>query len=255
MIRAVSGRDPYADSLLAAPSRAVVRAWGLGRRLGLPTNALTLGLEAGVIARHRFIDEALVEALRGGVRQVVLLGAGYDARPWRFAEWGARVFEVDHPATAAVRARRAQRLRPSGSIRVQVDFARDDFAPALLEAGLDPERPSFFVWEGVSMYLPATSVQGTLRRIGRLGAPGSRVAFDLIAGSMQDSGLIERAGRSILNLIGEPLVFSVAPDELPRLLEDAGLRCLEFVPVPQLCQRYGLGPGHRLMSLVHAEVQ
>ena len=62
----------------------------------------------GLVARTRFIDDKMRESLQRGVSQVVILGAGYDARAYRFAEdcSGTRVFEVDHPATQQVKIRK-----------------------------------------------------------------------------------------------------------------------------------------------------
>src|SRR5262249_2309514 len=55
-------------------------------------------IDAYVGVRTRFFDDALLEAVQGGARQVVILGAGLDARAFRL-EWpdGTRLFEVDTP--------------------------------------------------------------------------------------------------------------------------------------------------------------
>src|SRR5947209_2006242 len=52
-----------------------------------------------ITARTKFFDDAVVRALEHDVRQIVLLGAGYDGRPLRYRTPGVRFFEVDHPAT------------------------------------------------------------------------------------------------------------------------------------------------------------
>src|SRR5215211_6873370 len=88
--------DPWAHLFLSPPARRALAAWSnsltarVARRLG-PTGTTYVPL------RHRFIDEHLVAALDAGVAQVVLLGAGYDTRPYRFADQlhGRPVFEVD----------------------------------------------------------------------------------------------------------------------------------------------------------------
>ena len=63
------------------------------------------GPRPSAIVRTRVIDDAVSEA--AGIRQWVLLGAGYDTRAWRLpALAGSHVFEVDHPATQAANGSR-----------------------------------------------------------------------------------------------------------------------------------------------------
>jgi methyltransferase (TIGR00027 family) len=59
------------------------------------------------IARTRYFDEALLQEARAGIQQLVLLGAGYDSRLFRFhdALRGVCIFEIDHPATQARKQR------------------------------------------------------------------------------------------------------------------------------------------------------
>lgn len=58
------------------------------------------GPRGTVAVRTRYIDDALEDALRGGLAQVVILGAGFDCRAYRIPGIDrTRVFEVDHPAT------------------------------------------------------------------------------------------------------------------------------------------------------------
>ncbi len=65
------------------------------------------GVSNSIIARTRFIDDCLKEAINAGIRQLVILGAGYDTRALRFEALkdGVMVFELDHPATQRVKLR------------------------------------------------------------------------------------------------------------------------------------------------------
>jgi methyltransferase (TIGR00027 family) len=254
LLRAASGDDPYAEALLGPVGRAGLAAWRAARRLRLPVDAVTLGMEAAVRARHRFFDEALVAALDRGAAQVVLLGAGYDSRPWRFAERlaGRAVFEVDHPATLAARSARAARLPPSGARRVPVDFAAADFGAALLDAGFDPARPSFFVWEGVSMYLRREAVAATLERVAGLLAPDSEIGFDVWVPLTGRAASVERLGLALVKRAGEPIVFALPPDELAPFLAARGLRLVEQSRVDHVAARYGYGAAYRGLFVVRA---
>src|SRR4029077_18565903 len=65
------------------------------------------GVRANVILRARYCEDQLHEAVRGGVDQYVIVGAGFDSFAWRRPSWARRlrVFEIDHPATQSVKIR------------------------------------------------------------------------------------------------------------------------------------------------------
>ncbi len=67
------------------------------------------GARSSCIARTCFIDDALEKELRNGVRQVVILGAGYDCRAYRIHGIElARVQDVDYPSTLIAKRERLQ---------------------------------------------------------------------------------------------------------------------------------------------------
>ena len=133
------------------------------------------GLRAGLAHRRcswcpRTV--AIDDAVRDhGAAQVVVLGAGLDARAWRMPELArATVFEVDHPASQRDKQRRLGDLAPTAGqvVPVAVDLEHDPLAPALEAAGFDPALETTWVWEGVVPYLTSDAVaEGTV-------APGRR---------------------------------------------------------------------------------
>src|SRR5215510_14452541 len=159
--------DPYAKLFLNRLARAALASWEASGALGAAAARLSPGLAAYIVTRHRFIDDCLRRALARSVEQLVLLGAGYDSRAYRFAGAlkGRPVFEVDFPATSRRKARivaRAGGQLPSADVRaVEIDFATDSLEQRLREAGFRARRPCFFVWEGVSMYLTRDAVKAT----------------------------------------------------------------------------------------------
>ena len=147
------------SAMAAVPTPLADRA--LGRLLG-PVR----GFEGEVLARSRYVEEALAPRLAAGLRQVIVLGAGFDTMALQHAGSGCRFFEVDHPATQAekrtILATQPQ-LQPDIAF-VPVDFAQDDLANALLAAGFDAARPALVSWLGVTMYLPQPVTVATLSR-------------------------------------------------------------------------------------------
>lgn len=120
--------DPWAETMLRPPLAAVGRALRRGplRRLGRNRSFAYLA------ARTRFYDGVVDQALDAGVRQVVVIAAGYDSRAWRLARPGVRFFEVDHPATQTDKARRSP---PDGPTYVGADVGVDPFDDSFAPPG------------------------------------------------------------------------------------------------------------------------
>jgi methyltransferase (TIGR00027 family) len=152
---------------------------------------LKLGLLAAwIVARTRFLDDLVLDAADAGVRQVVLLGAGLDARAFRLG-WpeGTRVFELDTPEMLGFKERvvaendaspRAER------ITIPIDL-RDDWPAALRDAGFDPDAPSAWIVEGLLVYLPEDAVEKLIGRLSDLAAPGSRMGLTSSSGGSIDN--------------------------------------------------------------------
>jgi len=212
--------DPLAVRFLRPSLRLVLRG------LAAPTTRRLLPGELGylptglfadfVAARHRYIDDALVAAVGSGIRQVVLLGAGYDTRAWRFAAiLGDRpVWELDFPPTQARKRRILAQQRDLRQDRVRfvpVDFANEDFAERLVAAGFERGHRTLFIWEGVSMYLDEGTVAHTLRVLHALGGPGSVAVADYWHAPLGHPAWVtaQRFGARLFGAIGEPLRFQL----------------------------------------------
>lgn len=233
LVRQLGGFDPYAHHFVPRDMRALGRALTRLDPGGGRTDRFTLGLNNALRARHRWLDGLLVEALGDTAEQVVLLGSGFDARPWRFAEVidGRPVYLVDHPATAAARAERGPGEEPNVQ-RVDVRFDEEDFAERLSEVGFAWDRPAVFIWEGVTMYLPRPVVESTLSRIAHRAAPGTRVGFDLVAARPPaEMSRRERWARAVMARMSEPVVLGLPVERMRGFVEASGLAVRQIVPV------------------------
>ena len=180
--------------------------------------------------RTREIDELLLDFVgRGGV-QVVLLGAGYDARAERLRDRlpSIAIFEVDHPATQA-RKRRVLReagFRGEEPRYVAWDFERDPMgrlAPRLAAGGLDASRPTFTIWEGVTMYLTERAIEDGVQAIRAWSGAGSELAFEYFRrSSITERPVFERLVANAIVLRDEPFRFGWEPSELPGWLAARG---------------------------------
>jgi methyltransferase (TIGR00027 family) len=141
----------------------------------VPTLPLTL---AGLAARVRWHDAQVVRALDAGIRQVAVVGAGYDSRAWRLARDGVRFFELDDATTQADKRRKASRFPGPGPTYVRADLRDRTAAEALVAGGLDPASPAHFVLEGLTMYLTEEVLRRQLHALAEASAAGSRLATD-----------------------------------------------------------------------------
>jgi methyltransferase (TIGR00027 family) len=223
-------------------------------------------LRTFLAARHRFSEDHFREALARGVRQYVLLGAGYDTSALRFgaAQPGLRAFEIDHPATQ--RVKRARLLEsdvavPPNVSFVPVDFEREALPEKLAAAGFDTSAATFFAWLGVTMYLTRAAFDETIRFVAAR-PPGSAVVFDYTL-ALRLQGMRRRFFFELMALrlraIGEPWILAFAPDELTRDLRALGFGGIEDLGDTELTERYfrGRDDGLRVSSaarIVYAEV-
>lgn len=193
---------------------------------------------AWLAARTRFFDDAVTDALDAGIRQVVVLGAGYDSRAWRLARPGVRFFEVDHPATQSDKRGRAPAAGPR---YVPVDLGVDEPREALSAAGHDPARPSLFIAEGLTMYLTEARVRELLLTLGRL-APGSTLAVNFGLGTEAGATRASRAGavlaRLHLTLSGEHINFRPSLDHAARVLTATGWTPRRIWTAPELVRHH-----------------
>jgi methyltransferase (TIGR00027 family) len=141
-----------------------------------------------MIVRTRFIDDALARAVAGGAAQVVILGAGFDSHAYRCEKLlaGVKVFEVDRPTTQALKRERVNAVLggpPSNLTYVAIDFQHEDLGDVLRRNGCDPHVRTFFILEGVTMYLPEDAVRATLRCVAGH-PPGSVIVFDYVYRAM-----------------------------------------------------------------------
>ena len=195
--------------------------------------------------RTRAIDEALLAFVAEGGAQVVILGAGFDTRAVRLASRlrGGRVFEVDHPAT---QARKSAELGAAGvasdAVALAWHFERDPLSglPARLAAlGHDASRPTFTIWEGVTMYLTADAIAATVDAIGAYSAPGSQLVFNYVRKDMVERpGLLAGAAALVVRAAGEPFRTGFDPAALPAWLSGRGFRLLRDDDFDTLATRW-----------------
>ncbi|OCB31878.1 SAM-dependent methyltransferase [Mycobacterium malmoense] len=177
-------RDEFARVLVASAGPAWARladpelAWLDGDEHG--RRAHRIGIDYQAVRTH-FFDEYFADAVKAGIRQVVILAAGLDSRAYRL-KWpdGTAVYEIDQPKVLQYKAEVLQQhgAAPTASRRpVPVDL-RDDWPTALAAAGFDRAQSTAWLAEGLLPYLPSDAQDRLFDMFTALSAPGSQVAIE-----------------------------------------------------------------------------
>jgi methyltransferase (TIGR00027 family) len=204
----------------------------VGHHRAYGRHPLLAGARVGVTTRSRYTEERLASAVRGGVSQYVILGAGLDSYAYR-SDGAVAVFEVDHPSTQQWKRDQVADagIAAPDVTYVPVDLETEPLSGALLAHGFDPARPALFSWLGVTMYLTREAIAETLTAIAAF-APGAEIVLD----TMLPAELRDEAGQSYIDLLtpafaerGEALLSFLSPDEVVGLLAECGYDTVEQV--------------------------
>lgn len=170
--------DQYAQQL-AGPGFTVIGEVDVPQETALELfNSVMPGFHEYFVARTRYMDDTLKQSIENGLEQLVILGAGYDSRGYRFGalKQQARVFEVDHPATQQVKKERVKgifKTLPGHVTHIPVDFQEGALADSLSANGYNRSLKTLFIWEGVTMYIDAGAVDTILAFIAGNSGPGT----------------------------------------------------------------------------------
>jgi methyltransferase (TIGR00027 family) len=176
----LKGGDYLAEIFLPDNQRALLktpaqRKWAMRQQ--------PPGMYAYLLARTFYFDHVVEQALQEKIPQIVILGTGYDSRPYRFQKLAkeTKFFELDTFPTLQHKKELLQKANiaiPENVVFVPIDFNKDTFEEVFSKAGYDKHKKTLFLWEGVTMYLEPAAVDTTLRFIKTNAPVGSTVCFD-----------------------------------------------------------------------------
>jgi methyltransferase (TIGR00027 family) len=221
--------DPWAERL------AGTEGHDLAKRLDLRFPPMEVWLALRVAYLDRLIGLAVD---RLSMRQVVILGAGYDTRAARLPRAGVRYYEVDHPATQAAKRARLAELAdyPADAARyVTCNFEREDPVDRLASSGFDLREPALVLWEGVVAYLTEAAVRASASRLATGLDPRSLLAFDFLGKNYATGERMKQADletRAYVGELGEPIRFGT--DDILPLLYDCGFRWVRVLDFNEL---------------------
>jgi len=225
------------------------------------------GVNGAIVARVRFIDEYLLECIADGLQQVVIIGAGFDTRPYRFEDLkeNVKVFEVDHPVTQQVKVLKIKEIfgeLPDHVIYVPVVFGVDRLDRKLLENGYNPKGRTLFIVEGLLMYVLPPAVDGLLSFVANASGPGSAFVADYFSAAVVNgtSPLKEaQVLRQFVESEGAPLQFGIKEGKIEEFFKERGFRAATNVTSASCKEKYFRNAScdrtvSRMFNFVHATV-
>ena len=221
--------DDWAFKLIDRKSQMLVRFPPLYRRYLAPQQLRSKSLFAYSISNLRLAEELVEEGLAAGTSQYLLLGAGLDSFGVRRADLAdrLRVFELDHPLSQSVK--RARIMRALGAVPANVELVPIDFeittiAEALASSSHHRDEPSTVSWLNTIAYLTVDATVESLRGLGEVSAPGSRLIFNYPPNAplTAEADAALTAVRESVARKGEPFRAAYDPDDMQRYVTGAG---------------------------------
>jgi methyltransferase (TIGR00027 family) len=195
--------DPYAE-ILAGPEG-----------LALLEKAIAVaGDQPAIAVRTYFIDQKIKEALSKGIRQIVILAAGMDARAFRLTfPDGTQIFELDRAEVLHYKQEKLGSAEPQCVRKVLAVDLREEWQGRLIEAGFITTQQTLWLVEGLLMYLQESQVITLLGKINALAKQNDLMLFDILSRTLLEVPHMKRQ-LDFLEGIGAPWRFGVnEPDE------------------------------------------
>jgi methyltransferase (TIGR00027 family) len=243
--------DPYAIHFLDAGLRSMVKLSSVPGVRNLIRRYIQKKIPGGFssgLARTRYIDDQLYGSIRAGVKQLVILGAGFDTRAVRLSFMETiPTIEIDHPNTSNYKLRVLRNVlgikntspvrkdsfgeagqSGSSTIYCQIDFNKESLDELAGKYGIDFAIPTTIIWEGVTNYLSADAVDKTFRWISKFAA-GSHVIFTYVNQDILDHPENYFGGPKLLDdllKIEERWTFGLKPENVSSFLAKYSMRVL-----------------------------
>jgi len=200
-----------------------------------------------VKVRTKYLDDTLESHIASHFKQVVILGAGLDTRAVRKQAPGVRYFEIDERATLNLKQACYQRLGIDADVTfIPGNYVEESFVDLLKRHDFDFDVPTYFIWEGNTMYLRLDSVKQILAEL-RTHVRRFEVSFDymaeaVIAKTTGDSGIGDLV--ESFAAMGAPWLSGVR--DIQSLAREMSVNLIENFKTSELYQAYW--PGRPLTS-------
>jgi len=260
--------DPFSVEFVSGIFGVIAKSRLLTKIVSWYSERIFPGAASHNIGRARYIDDYLRTCIDDGIEQLVILGAGYDSRAYRFDELkgNVRVFEVDHPSTQKVKIEKVRKIfgnLPDYVIYVPVDFEKERLNERLFASGYDQNLRTLFIWEGVTYYITAEAVDETLDFVAKNSGKDSSIVFDYIFQSVVDGSSEHEIAKKLRRRAereGDPFRFGIEKNSVEDFLSHRGFYRVNNVTGEFFENNYFTGKNQgrkalRLFGYIHATVK
>jgi len=254
------GPDDLAEIFLPPHFRLFLKFKRIRANTRKKLDGLLPGLNEYIVARTAFFDRLFVDALNNKTPQIVLLGAGYDSRAYRFANLnhGTRIFELDSTSTQDRKKkclRKAQIDISKYITFVPIDFNKESLQEVLEKAGYKNQEKTLFIWEGVSYYLKPDSVDATLELVSHHSHHESVIAFDYTVTISEENSNDYYGVREFTQIMkeqhaNEELMFSIDESEIQSFLKQRGLKIVDHFNNEEIERKFLLDENGSLIGQI-----
>jgi len=178
------------------------------------------------------------------IRQIVLIGAGYDTNFLRDPDYykDTSLFEIDHPNTQSrkIRLIRKHSLESNpGIIYIGADLVHDSIQDQLYEKGLDRREAVLIIAEGVLSYLSLHSLDRLYHSLSSLSVK-VRLAADYRLPQMNEKNvsLVIKRWRKEFELMNEQYRSFFSEQDMEQKLTQHGFQVVSHHNLAQLWEEY-----------------
>ena len=206
------------------------------------------GMYEYLIARTQYFDELFKEALNNEIPQIVMLGAGYDTRAYRFSELSinTRIIEIDLDSTQTNKIaclKKAKIKIPENIEYISADFNKDNLKAVLAKTVFKAHEKTLFLLEGLTYYLEPVSIDNLLESIKDISSKGSLTAFDYLVRIQSDKidklyGVKDSRDFMIRNIPQERNKFLIEEGKTEIFLNQRGFDILEHLNNTEIEKRF-----------------
>jgi len=254
------GPDYLAEYFLPSHFRFFIKFKKIRSKIRRKDKNLTPGVFEYMLARTAFFDGVFIDALSQGIPQIVLLGAGYDTRAYRFAKLNnaTKIIELDIAPTQNRKKKcleKAQIDTPNQVTFVPIDFNRDSLKEVLEQSGYENNEKTLFLWEGVSYYLERNAVDATFEFVKNSSHSESVIAFDYAISISEENiddyyGVKQFAQTWSKHRSNELFRFSIDEGKVGSFLEQCGLKIVNHLDNREIEKTYLLNENGSLIGQI-----
>jgi methyltransferase (TIGR00027 family) len=239
--------DPFAIYFLERGLRIATRA----SKIPFVRNYITKTIQNRIpgalssgLARTKYIDDLLQNTITDGIKQVVILGAGFDTRASRLEFLKSiSTIEIDHPNTSNFKTdilKKHYGKLPENITYCKIDFNKQNLEQLAVQNNFDFTKPTTVIWEGVTNYLTDEAINKTFSFIAKF-PKGSYVIFTYVHKQVLDNPSSFLGGEKLLadlENIEERWTYGFLPNQLSNYLKQFDLILIEDLGATEYRHKY-----------------